>query len=423
MSFQKIVVVGLGYIGLPTAAAFAARRKQVLGVDINQRVVDVINRGEIYFVEPELDIVVNAAVSGGYLRAATEVEPADAFLIAVPTPFKEGNRPDMSYIEAAVKSIAPVLKRGDLVVLESTCPVGTTAKLAQWLSEERPDLTFPVEGSDDIDVCVSHCPERVLPGSVVRELVQNNRVIGGLTERCATRSIELYKTFVEGEFQVTSARTAELAKLVENAYRDVNIAFANEISMVCDKLDVPVWELIEITNQHPRVNVLQPGPGVGGHCIAVDPWFIVDSAPESTDLIRAARKINDYKPRWVFDKVKAACFEAISLNPGLRLEDLSIACFGLAFKADIDDLRESPALELATRIMAMNTGKTLVVEPNLTALPESLQGAVFAGRDEALQAAHVLVFLVDHKSFFGIDTEALAGKVVVDTKGLIYKPN
>jgi UDP-N-acetyl-D-mannosaminuronic acid dehydrogenase len=282
MDFSTISVIGLGYIGLPTAAVFAARKLKVIGVDVNQKAVDTINGGQIHIVEPDLDIVVHAAVTEGYLRASTRPEPADAFLIAVPTPFKDGHAPDLSYIESASKSIAPVLKKGDLVILESTSPVGATEKMASWLADARPDLTFPQTHGEASDIRVAHCPERVLPGHVLRELVQNDRVIGGMTPKCSEAATRLYKLFVEGECIITNARTAEMCKLTENSFRDVNIAFANELSMICDKFDVDVWELIKLANRHPRVNILQPGPGVGGHCIAVDPWFIVSQADGCT---------------------------------------------------------------------------------------------------------------------------------------------
>ena len=280
MPFKKISMIGLGYIGLPTAAIMASRGLEVIGVDVNQQTIDTINQGKIHIVEPDLDIVVRSVDQTGQLKATTIPETADAFLIAVPTPFKEDHKPDLSYIKAAAKAIAPVLAQGNLVVLESTSPVGTTEKLAGWLAAERPDLSFPQQNNNNADVSIAHCPERVLPGYVLQELVSNDRVIGGMTPQCAEKASQLYKTFVKGECLITTARTAELSKLTENAYRDVNIAFANELSLICEKLHINVWEMIELANRHPRVNILQPGPGVGGHCIAVDPWFIVDSAPE-----------------------------------------------------------------------------------------------------------------------------------------------
>lgn len=341
MDFETVSVVGLGYIGLPTAAAFAARRKRVIGVDVSQHAVDTINRGAIHIVEPELDMLVHAAVTQGYLRATITPEPADAFLIAVPTPFSDGYKPDLRFVEAASQAIAPVLKKGDLVVLESTSPVGTTEQMAAWMAQVRPDLTFPQQAGEQSDIRIAHCPERVLPGHVIRELVENDRVIGGMTPRCSELARELYQSFVRGDCILTDARTAEMCKLTENSFRDVNIAFANELSIICDKLDINVWELIRLANRHPRVSILQPGPGVGGHCIAVDPWFIVDSAPEQARLIRTARTVNDSKPGYVIDRVERAA---------RRFKDPVIACLGLAFKANIDDLRESPAVEIADEL-------------------------------------------------------------------------
>lgn len=372
MSFSTISVIGLGYIGLPTAAVFASRKKKVIGVDVNKYAVDVINRGEIHIVEPDLDMVVHAAVTEGYLRASTQPEPADAFLIAVPTPFKSNHEPDLSYIESACRSIAPVLKKGDLVILESTSPVGATEQMSAWLAEARPDLTFPQSLGEDSDIRVAHCPERVLPGHVLRELIQNDRVIGGMTPKCSELAISLYKIFVQGECIVTNARTAEMCKLTENSSRDVSIAFANELSMICDKLDINVWELISLANRHPRVNILQPGPGVGGHCIAVDPWFIVSKTPEQARLIRTAREVNDSKPQWVIEKVKVAVAELLQAYPDKTAKEVTIACYGLAFKPDIDDLRESPSVDITLKIAESHPGQVLTVEPNIEELPQYL---------------------------------------------------
>lgn len=420
MPFETISVVGLGYIGLPTAAVFASRKKKVIGIDVNQQAVDTINRGEIHIVEPDLDMLVHAAVTEGFLRATTEAEPADAFLIAVPTPFKGDHKPDLSYIESASKAIAPVLKTGDLVILESTSPVGATEQMAAWLAEARPGLSFPQTCGEDSDIRVAYCPERVLPGHVLRELVQNDRVIGGMTAKCSEAAVKLYKIFVEGECVITSARTAEMCKLTENSFRDVNIAFANELSIICDKLDINVWELIRLANRHPRVNILQPGPGVGGHCIAVDPWFIVSSAPEEAKLIRTAREVNDSKPHWVEDKVKLAVAEFLQENPEKTAKDVTIACFGLAFKPDIDDLRESPALAISQKIAAAHPGCVLAVEPNIAALPVKLAGEklVLKNLDHALSESDVLVLLVDHKVFKDIPVAALRGRKIVDTRGI-----
>ena len=419
MSFKKIVVVGLGYIGLPTAAMFASRKVEVLGVDVNTNAVETINAGQIHIIEPDLDMLVHAAVKEGYLRASLTAEVADAFLLAVPTPFKRNNEPDLSYIESAANSIAPVLKKGDLVILESTSPVGATEQLSKWLADARPDLTFPLEPTDTPDVNVAHCPERVLPGHVVKELVENDRVIGGITPRCSRRSLELYNSFVKGECVVTNARTAEMAKLTENASRDVGIAFANELSLICDRLDIDVWELIGLSNRHPRVNILQPGPGVGGHCIAVDPWFIVSSAPEEARLIHMARLVNDSKPDWVVDKVKTAIADFLLQNPAYTSESLVVSCFGVTFKPNIDDLRESPALEITKRLVEELPGKINVVEPNVSELPGELgEDAKLLGIDEAIANSDILVLLVDHKEFKAADRNLLRGKQVVDTRGI-----
>lgn len=418
MPFQTISVIGLGYIGLPTAAVFASRKKRVIGVDVNQKAVDTINRGKIHIVEPELDMVVHAAVTEGYLRATTTPEPADAFLIAVPTPFKGDHEPDLSYIESASKAIAPVLKKGDLVILESTSPVGATEQMSAWLAEARPDLSFPQNHGEDSDIRIAHCPERVLPGHVLRELVQNDRVIGGMTPKCSAAAASLYKTFVEGECVITNARTAEMCKLTENSFRDVNIAFANELSIICDKLDINVWELIRLANRHPRVNILQPGPGVGGHCIAVDPWFIVSKTPEEARLIRTAREVNDSKPEWVLNKVKLAVAEFLQANPEKTAREVTIACFGLAFKPDIDDLRESPAVAITQQIVATHPGPVLAVEPNIRDLPSKLAGKLNLASIETAQAeADVVVLLVDHREFKDIPASALDNNQIVDTRG------
>ncbi|MEM6190617.1 UDP-N-acetyl-D-mannosamine dehydrogenase [Shewanella scandinavica] len=420
MSFEIISVIGLGYIGLPTAAMFASRKVKVIGVDVNQYAVDTINQGKIHIVEPELDMLVHAAVNEGYLKAVTTPEPADAFLIAVPTPFlpcAEGAipAPDLSYIKSACRGIAPVLKKGDLVILESTSPVGATEQVAQWLADARPDLTFPHKVGDAAQVNIAHCPERVLPGHVVRELVQNDRVIGGMSAKCSERSVELYKIFVEGDCIITNARTAEMAKLTENSSRDVQIAFANELSMICDKLDINVWELISLANRHPRVNILQPGPGVGGHCIAVDPWFIVSKTPSEAKLIHTARIVNDSKPDWVVDKVKLAIADFLQSNPNKTAKDVTIACFGLAFKADIDDLRESPAMSITRRICSLHNGRILAVEPNIKEMKEEFFELVTA--EQAKNDADIAVLLVEHKSFKGLDLSKI--KFVVDTKGIL----
>tara|TARA_Y100001937_G_scaffold119075_1_gene174252 strand:- start:413 stop:1669 length:1257 start_codon:yes stop_codon:yes gene_type:complete len=416
MKFSSLSVIGLGYIGLPTAAVFASRKIKVVGVDVNQKAVDTINQGKIHIVEPDLDIAVHAAVTEGYLKATTRPEPADAFIVAVPTPFKGDNHePDLSYIEAASKAIAPVLQKGNLVILESTSPVGATEQMAAWLAEARPDLTFPQTHGEDSDIRIAHCPERVLPGHVMRELIENDRVIGGMTAKCSDYAVALYKTFVQGECVVTNARTAEMAKLTENSFRDVNIAFANELSMICDKLDINVWELIKLANRHPRVNILQPGPGVGGHCIAVDPWFIVSKTPEQARLIRTAREVNDSKPDWVIDKVKLAIADFLLANPNKTAKDVTVACYGLAFKPDIDDLRESPAMLIAQQIIVLHTGSVLLVEPNIDVLPTKLTGQTLIRAEQAYSEADIHVLLVDHKVF---KSDKPSRGIVVDTKGI-----
>ncbi len=417
MSFSTISVIGLGYIGLPTAAIFASREKNVIGVDINLHAVETINRGDIHIVEPELGDVVRDAVRAGYLRATTQAAAADAFLIAVPTPFIGDHQPDLSYVQAAALSIAPVLKQGDLVILESTSPVGATEQMAGWLAEARPDLRFPQHG-DDCDVFIAYCPERVLPGNVMVELLENDRVIGGMTPACSARASELYRIFLRGACVETHARTAELCKLTENSFRDVNIAFANELSLICAAQNINVWELIALANRHPRVNILQPGPGVGGHCIAVDPWFIVAQNPEQARLIRTAREVNDAKPSWVLEQVKQALAECLTAS-GKRASEITIACFGLAFKPNIDDLRESPAMTVAQLIAEWHAGKTWVVEPHVAAIPAKLaHQATLVATDEALQHADIVVMLVDHAQFRAIDAAQVTQPWIVDTKGV-----
>jgi len=417
LSFKTVSVIGLGYIGLPTAAVIASRGINVIGVDVNQKAVDTINAGDIHIVEPDLDIVVRGVVSTGNLRATTTPEPAEAFMVAVPTPFHHSDdgshKPNLDYIKSAALAIAPVLEKGNLVILESTSPVGATEKMAAWLSEARPDLTFPQDKGDAADIKVAHCPERVLPGYVLQELVSNDRVIGGMSKACSDRAVELYKTFVRGDCIITSARTAEMAKLTENSFRDVNIAFANELSVISDKLKINVWELIKLANRHPRVNILSPGPGVGGHCIAVDPWFIVDSCPEEANIIRQARLTNDAKPFYVIDKITEAADQ---------FKKPVIACLGLAFKADIDDLRESPALQIVEELAKRNIGEIIAVEPNINdaEMPKSLVEAEvqLTSLENALGKANVVVVLVDHKEFKAAETGQFAAKVVIDSRGI-----
>ncbi|MEH6396895.1 UDP-N-acetyl-D-mannosamine dehydrogenase [Pseudoalteromonas sp.] len=412
MEIKTVSVIGLGYIGLPTAAVIASRGMTVIGVDVNQKAVDTINEGKIHIVEPDLDIVVRSVVTTGNLRATTQPEAADVFMIAVPTPFKEGNAPDLSYIEAAAQAIAPVIEQGNLVILESTSPVGATEKLAGWLKEARPDLSYPQDVGDSADIKIAHCPERVLPGYVLQELVSNDRVIGGISKACSEKAVKLYQTFVRGECIITNARTAEMAKLTENSFRDVNIAFANELSMICDKLKINVWELIRLANRHPRVNILSPGPGVGGHCIAVDPWFIVDSCPDEAKIIRQARLTNDAKPFYVINQVEQVADQ---------FKRPVIACLGLTFKADIDDLRESPALQIVEELSAKNVGQILAIEPNIKSLPGSLveKNVELITLERALEIANIFVVLVDHKQFKAVDKALFASKAVIDTRGVI----
>ena len=413
-SFARIAVVGLGYIGLPTAAVFAENGLEVLGVDVNPAVIASINAGRPHFGEPNLDALVRRVVEGGKLRAGLEIAPADAFIIAVPTPLRghgASATPDVSYVENAARAVAPVLTAGNLVILESTSPVGTTERMATILAELRPDLTFPQQKGEMAEIQVAHCPERVLPGRILEEVVNNPRVIGGMTRRCAQRALALYRMVVRGECRVTTARTAELAKLTENAYRDVNIAFANELSFICDKLKINVWDLIAMANLHPRVNILSPGPGVGGHCIAVDPWFIVATNPDEAKLIRAAREINDAKPDYVVAKVR---------ERAAALKRPVIACLGLAYKKDVDDLRESPAVEIVRKLAEAKLGELLVVEPHIGRLPAELSGLGLELHDfdAALERANLVLLLVDHQGFLQVDRDVLKDKFVIDTRGV-----
>lgn len=395
---KTVSVVGLGYIGLPAAAMFAKNGVNVIGVDVNQHAIDTINQGKIHIVEPFLEEIVQEAVQKGVFRATNRPEKADAFVIAVPTPFKGDHVPDTSYIEAVAKSIAPVLEKGNIVILESTSPVGTTEEMIKWLEAARPDLKFPHEGEEGHDIYVAYCPERVLPGQVVKELVENDRIIGGITEDCSEKAIEVYRIFVKADLVKTNARTAEMSKLTENAFRDVNIAFANELSLIADKLDINVWELIALANRHPRVNILQPGPGVGGHCIAVDPWFIVSKSPEEAKLVRLAREVNEAKPEWVINKVKEAV-DAFAEKSGKPKEEVRIVCYGLAFKPNIDDLRESPALLITEKLAKLYPNQVSAVEPNVK-LDHFVENTfTLVDMDESENKVDVAVLLVAHKEF------------------------
>lgn len=415
MSIRTVSVVGLGYIGLPTAAVIAARGVDVIGVDTSARVVETINRGEIHIVEPALASAVREAVITEALRATTEPQPADAFLIAVPTPITAEKKADLSYVMAAAAAIAPVLKQGDLVILESTSPVGTTETLCQLLASARPDIRFPTHGdATEPDVYVAYCPERVLPGKIVEELVSNDRAIGGMTRFCSAKAAELYRLFVQGELIETDARSAELCKLAENAYRDVNIAYANELANVCETLGMDVWEVISLANRHPRVQILKPGPGVGGHCIAVDPWFIAEAAPRDTPLVQAARHVNDERP----DRVAQRVLEEARRHVAKAGDVPTVALLGLTFKPDIDDLRESPAVEVASILANAGNLRLLAVEPHAEQLPASLHSAGIrqCTLEAALEAAQIIVLLVDHAAFKMLPAD-LADKVLIDTRG------
>lgn len=394
----SVVMMGLGYIGLPTAALISSRGLQVTGVDITQKVVDTINRGEIHIVEPDLDGLVHHVVKKGYLKAATKPVKADVYLIAVPTPFKENHVPDISYVLAATKSIIPTLQKGSLVILESTSPVGTTQRMKGVILQERPEL----EG----EIFIAYCPERVLPGNVLHELKHNDRAIGGIDDVSTQKAISFYKHFVVGELHATNAKTAEMVKLVENASRDNQIAFANELSMICDKADINVWEMIALANKHPRVNILRPGTGVGGHCIAVDPWFIVSEFPSESKVIRTAREVNNYKTEWAIEKVKNTALQFKVENN----RDAVIACMGLSFKPDIDDLRESPALYL-TEQLENSSFNVLRVEPNIESEEQRLYSI-----PEAIETADIIVFLVAHNEFKNVETPS--NKIVIDFVGL-----
>ena len=410
-SFDKVCVVGLGYIGLPTAAFIASKGVKVVGVDVNERFVKLINEGKVPFFEPGFEELLAKVVEEGNLVAQAEQVEADAYIVCVPTPFQDNHKVDTKYIRAASEALAPHLRPGALVVLESTSPPGTTEDMANHLIELRPDLSLNEE--DDNAIFVAHCPERVLPGQIMEEMENNDRVIGGLTPKGTELARDLYGTFCTAELLMTNATTAEMAKLTENSFRDVNIAFANELSLICDRLGIDVWELIELANHHPRVNILQPGPGVGGHCIAVDPWFIVSAAPEEAKLIKLARDVNDGKPEWVIEQV-------VKTLEGK--EKPVVAALGIAFKNDIDDLRESPSLEIVKRLGADNPELDIrVVEPNVDELPavlSNISNLTKQDTKEAIAAADVVLLLVNHKEFVNLDQSVLEGKTVIDTKGI-----
>lgn len=408
-----IAVIGLGYIGLPTAVILASRGVQVIGVDVNPVTVDFVSRGELPFYEPDLATSLSGVVARGKLTATCETPVADAYVIAVPTPITPEEAADLSCVHAAADALAPQLRPGAIVVLESTSPPGTTEAFSRALADARPDLSFPHDANDEPDVYVAHCPERVLPGRLMIEMIENNRLIGGLTPECAEKAADIYRLFSHGEIQLTDASSAEMAKLAENSFRDVNIAFANELSMICDKLELDVWDIIRMANRHPRVQILEPGPGVGGHCIAVDPWFVVGSAPEESVLIRAARTVNNSKPQHVLCQV---------LRTAGRFKDPVIACLGLSYKANVDDVRESPAVEIVAALAEELPSTTIMAcDPMLTRLPaalDALSNVTFGKVHEVVAAADIVLLLVDHNAFRRLPRKVLDGKVVHDTRGI-----
>ena len=412
-AFERISVIGLGYVGLPTAATIAARGVRVLGVDIRPDVVERINSGRTHIMEPDLDIVVSSVVSTGMLTAATQPEPCDAFIVAVPTPVFENNSPDMRAVQGAIAAIAPVLARGNLIIIESTSPVGTTQRAADQLRALRSDLTFPDEASERSDVMVAYCPERILPGNTLRELTDNARLVGGLDKRSADRAQELYSIFAKGDIHKTEASVAEMAKVTENAFRDVNIAFANELSLICEAAGIDPWKVIKLANLHPRVNILSPGPGVGGHCIPVDPWFIVHAQPDLSRMIRTAREVNVAKEQHVVQRIRRAAE---------RFRDPRIALLGLSYKPNVDDLRESPALHITEKLLNTDTGEIYVVDPHVKAAPPSIAGKPrmhFVGLQDALKEADIVVLLVQHDQFRDLDRRLLSEKILIDTVGVL----
>ena len=411
LEFQKVTVVGLGYIGLPTAALIASRGMQVVGVDTNEHVVRTVGSGAIHISEPDLDGLVSKVVSSGALTTSTKPAAADVLIIAVPTPIDHENRPDLSHVNAAVESIIDILAPGNLVILESTSPIGTTESIASQIRERRPDLHVGTNGKESEAIHVAYCPERVLPGRILMELINNDRCIGGITPVCTRLAQRFYKMFVRGACVATTARAAELVKLTENAFRDTNIAFANELSLICDRFDINVWEVIDIANRHPRVNVLRPGPGVGGHCIAVDPWFIIESAPDLARVMRTSREVNNSKTRKVIERAEALIDDHPYAN---------VACCGLTFKANVDDLRESPAMDIALHLAAKYGPRVKVVEPNLRQLPSELADhrVGFMDIDEALRSCEIAILLVDHDEFKLVPLAERRHLDVIDTRGI-----
>ena len=399
---QKVCVMGLGYIGLPTASVLATKGFDVLGIDVRQDIIDTINRGDIHIVEPGLHSLVRSAVDSGQLKASLTPEESDVFIIAVPTPFQENRQPDLRYVDAATRALAPVLRPNNLVILESTSPVGTTERIADILAELRPDL----QQGESLELWIAHCPERVLPGKILQEIIENDRIVGGINTESTVQAAQFYRKFVRGAVIETQSRTAELAKLTENSFRDTNIAFANELSLICAELNIDVWDLIKLANRHPRVNILQPGPGVGGHCLAVDPWFIVSAAPQTAKLIRRSREINEYKPKWVVEQV---------VSYAQKFKAPSIGCLGLAYKPNIDDLRESPALDIVRTLHELlPEAKIMACEPHV----HELEGVPLYPLETVLNEADIIVGLVAHSRFQSIARARLDGKILLDICGM-----
>ena len=417
MNISKVSIIGLGYIGLPTAAIISNSEIVTFGIDINDDVVDTVNNGKIHITEPGLKKIVQESVESGFLKAYSQPKSSDVYIITVPTPLKQGNLPDIKYVEDAIKNIAPVLDKNNLIIIESTSPVGTSKKMSRILKKLRPELSFPHEDLNEIDINIAYCPERVIPGNTLNELVSNDRVIGGITDECADMASKFYSKFITGKCHKTNAETAELSKLAENSFRDVNIAFANELSMICDENNINPWELIEIANKHPRVNILQPGPGVGGHCIAVDPWFIVANSNVAR-LIQQSREVNLYKTEYVFKKLKKEIKNILSKKE-VNEKEITVAFFGIAFKANIDDLRGSPALEIVKKTIEFFDCSILIVEPNIQELPNDIKNnSNLVSLSDGIKNCDIAISLVDHKEFAEIKRLDFNGKILIDSKGI-----
>ena len=413
-----VSIIGLGYIGLPTAALIASKGIKTIGVDKNIEIVELINKGKCPIVEKDLDKLLSKTIKQKNLFVTSIPKKSDVFIIAVPTPLNnKNNSPDISQVEESVENISTLLMPGNIVILESTIPVGATEKVADIIRKKRPDLNLPDFGSKSLNysVNIAHCPERVLPGNILYELLNNDRIIGGISDQCSKKAKSIYELFVKGDCKITDSRTAELCKLAENSYRDVNIAFANELSMICEKLEINPWNLIELANNHPRVDILKPGPGVGGHCIAVDPWFIVHSNEKEAKLIKTARQVNLNKTEFIISKIH----NEVSMLPK-PINEINIACLGLAFKANVDDLRESPALEIAIKLNKFNFQKQFLIEPNISKIPKNFKNnAILSSLNEILEEVDIVLILVDHEEFKNINIDKLKNKIIIDTRGLL----